>query len=117
MVKSGLEKTKLLIVLLAADLAFIVLHVLHVYTGLLPSSLYSLSRDRGFAEFFQYTKEFWLALLLLLLAIKQRRGLYGVFSLIFVYFLVDDYGEIHERLGELLSETFRFQPLLEAPDI
>jgi hypothetical protein len=91
---------------------FIVLHVLYTYTGVLESSLYSLLRDRGYAEFFQYTKELWVALLFVLLGIKHRRGLYGVFSLLFIYFLMDDYLEIHENLGRLLSELFRFQPVL-----
>lgn len=112
MVKSGLEKHKVLVVLLTSDIAFILLHILYVYTGLLPSSLYSLARDRGYAEFFQYTKQLWVVILLLLLGIKQRRGLYGVFSLLFLYFLVDDYGEIHENLGRLLAEVLRFGPRL-----
>lgn len=55
--KFDLEKDKLLFLLIFTDLAFVVLHILYVYTNLLSSSLYSLSRDRGFAEFFQYTKE------------------------------------------------------------
>jgi hypothetical protein len=108
--KFDLEKNKLLVVLLLTDLVFIILHVLHVDTGLLNDSLYSLSRDRGYAEFFQYSKEFWIAVLLLLMGIKQRRGLYTVFSFLFLYFLIDDSFEFHERFGAFLADLLHLQP-------
>jgi len=110
--KYGLEKYKLLILLVLADLVFVCLHVLYVNTDLLPTNLYSLSRDRGYAEFLQYTQESWLAALFLLLGFKQRQGLYFVFSFLFFYFLVDDSSEFHERFGEYLADFFAFQPAL-----
>lgn len=105
-----LEKNKLLALLLLTDLVFILLHILYSYTGLLPSSLYSLARDRGYAEFFQYAKELWIAILLLVLALKQRQELYFSFSVLFFYFLFDDAFEFHERLGELLADWLSLQP-------
>lgn len=108
--KFDLGKYKLLLLLLLADVAFIILHILYRYTDLLPDSLYSLSRDRGYAEFFQYTKELWIALLLLVVGIQQRRGLLVSFSLLFVYFLIDDSFELHEGMGNFLAEFFNFQP-------
>ena len=98
--------------MLLADLAFIILHIFHVFTGLLPSSLYSLSRDGGYSEFFQYTKELWIAVLFLALAIRQRKPLYLIFSFLFIYFLVDDSFEFHEQVGALLADTLHFQPVL-----
>jgi hypothetical protein len=107
-----LEKDKLLVLLLITDLIFILLHILNVYTGLLNSSYYLLYRDRGYAEFFQYTKELWIVVLFLFLAIKKKRGIFYVFSLLFTYLLVDDYFEVHERLGRLIAETLNFQGLM-----
>ncbi|MDW7755960.1 MAG: hypothetical protein SCH68_12435 [Brevefilum sp.] len=110
--KFDLEKDKLLVLLLITDLAFILLHILNVYTDLLNSSLYLLSRDRGFAEFFQYTKELWIAVMFLLLGIKKRRGIFYVFSLLFTYLMFDDSFEIHENLGRVIAETFQIQSWL-----
>jgi hypothetical protein len=109
--KFDFEKYKLLILFILADLSFIILHILHVYTGLLPDSLYSLSRDRGYAEFFQYTKELWIAVLFLALAIRQRKPVYLIFSFLFLYFLIDDSFEFHEQTGSLLAETLHLEPL------
>jgi hypothetical protein len=110
--KFELEKDKLLVLFIITDIVFVVLHFLYMNTDLLASNLYSLSLDRGYAEFFQYTKELWTALLLLILAIKKRRWLYLVFSSLFLYFLIDDSFEFHERFGELLADIFKFQPFL-----
>ncbi len=110
--KLDLQRHKLLFLLLLADFVFILLHCLYVYTDLLGTSLYSLSRDRGYAEFFQFTKELWIAVLFLILAVRQRRGLYYVFSLLFLYFLVDDSFEFHESFGEFLADIFNLLPAL-----
>jgi hypothetical protein len=110
--KFEIEKYKLLILLIFTDIVFVVMHILYLNTDLLPSSLYSLSRDRGYAEFFQYTKELWIAILLFLLGIKQRRALYCVFSFLFLYFLVDDSVEFHEGFGGQLVDFFNLQPAL-----
>jgi hypothetical protein len=109
--KLDLEKYKLLGLLIIADLSFIILHIFHVYTGWLPDSLYSLSRDRGYAEFFQYTKELWIAVLFLALAIQQRKPVYLIFSFLFLYFLIDDSFEFHEQTGALLADTLHLEPL------
>jgi hypothetical protein len=109
--KFDFEKYQLLALLFLADLSFIILHIFHVYTGLLPDSLYSLSRDRGYAEFFQYTKELWIAVLFLGLAIHQRKPVYLIFSFLFLYFLIDDSFEFHEQTGALLADTLHLEPL------
>jgi hypothetical protein len=108
--KFEFEKDKLLVLLLITDLAFILLHILNLYTVLLNSSLYMLTRDRGYAEFFQYTKELWIAVLFLILGIKRKQGIFYVFSLLFLYLLIDDSFEIHENLGQVIAEIFNFQP-------
>jgi hypothetical protein len=108
--KFDLENNKLLVLLVVTDLVFVLLHSLYRYTPLLPDSLYSLSRDRGYAEFFQYTKELWIAVLLLLLGVRQRQLLYFVFSALFIYFLIDDAMEFHERVGETLATFLNLGP-------
>jgi len=112
LMKFNFEKDLLLILLVTADLAFFVLHILYITTDLLTVSLYSLSRDRGYSEFFQYTKELWIAVLLLILGLRQRRLLYFVFSLLFVYFLLDDSLELHEQMGVFLADFLNLQPAL-----
>ena len=107
--KFDLEKDKLLILLLAGDLVFLLLHILHVFTLLLPVTYFSLSRDRSYAEFFQYTKEFWIAILLLILCLRQRKLIYLAFALLFLYFLIDDSFEVHEKFGLVMADLFGFQ--------
>jgi hypothetical protein len=109
--KLKLEDYKLLSLLFLVDLVFIFLHILHVFTPLLPENLYSLSQDRSYSEFFQFTKELWIAVLFFAALIKQRRLLYLAFSLLFAYFLVDDSFEFHEQVGALLADTLHLQPL------
>jgi hypothetical protein len=106
------EKDKLMILLLITDFVLIILHILNLYTGILNNRLYLLTRDRGYAEFFQYTKELWIAVLFLILGIKKKQGIFYVFSLLFIYLLIDDSFEIHENLGRLIAEIFNFQPWL-----
>lgn len=74
--------------------------------------MFSLTKDRGYGEFFQYTKELWIAVLFFLLGLKQRKSLYFIFSLLFLYFLIDDSFEFHERFGAFLAGFFSIQPLL-----
>jgi hypothetical protein len=108
--KLEFENDKLLILLVITDFVFIILHILNLYTGLLNSSLYLLTRDRGYAEFFQYTKELWIAVLFLILGIKKKQGIFYVFSLLFLYLLIDDSFEIHENLGRVIADILNIQP-------
>ena len=99
----------LLVLLLAGDLVFIILHLLHKFTPLLPSSLFSLTRDLGYAEYYQYCKELCIILLLLALAVRLRRLLYVTYAGLFVYFLLDDYFQIHETAGKSLANFVLLQ--------
>lgn len=104
--------TLFLLLLLSTDIVFIGLHIMHTHTGYLWNPNLSLEMDRGYAEVFQYIKEYWIALIFLYLAIKKRNLLYLTWSLLFGYLLLDDSFEIHERLGEKVSAYFNFPPLL-----
>lgn len=93
------ERHKLLILLILVDLAFIAIHILHKYSGLLPGYLFNIEYDNGYAEVFQYVKEFWIILLLLYLSIKRSKFLYFSWALIFCFFILDDAFQAHEKLG------------------
>lgn len=110
--KFSFQKYKFLLLLLITDIAFIILHILFLSTNLLDSPRFLITLDQGFAEFFQYTKELWIGILFLVLGIKSRKGLFYAFSLLFVYFLMDDSLSIHENLGKLLADLFRFESVL-----
>ena len=104
------NSNKLLIILVFADIVFIVLHTLHHDTGLLPSSLFSLAQERGYGEMYQYIKEFWIVVLLFILAITRLNFLYVAWALLFVYLLLDDSFQIHERGGVFLANYLNLEP-------
>jgi hypothetical protein len=115
--KFNLEKQNLLVLLIAGDFIFVILHLVHTYTILLPDNLFSLILDRGYAEFYQYMKEFWILLLLLLLGIRRRSILFFILSLLFLYFLIDDAFEVHERVGAFLAFNLNFEPRFGLRDV
>ena len=67
--------------------------------------------DLGYAEFYQYMKEYWIVILLLIIAYKRKKLIYFSWSLIFLYVLLDDSLKLHERIGVTISELLEFQPL------
>lgn len=93
------------LLLLAADALFILLGIGHAFTPYFADPSYSLSRDRGFAEIFQYVQEYWIVGLFLLLAVRNGWG-YGVWMLLFGYLLVDDSVRLHEQIGYALEGYF-----------
>ena len=99
--------SRLLMILVAADVVFIILHFL-MLTPLVENELFAVSRDFGYAEAFQYIKEFWIAGLLSLVALRTRGLGYIVWAMLFVYLLFDDAVMIHERLGASLADAFSF---------
>lgn len=102
---------KLLWLLFAADIFFILLHLVHKFSPYLPDSLYSLTRDGGYAEFYQYAKELWIILLLIGLARSQRKLLYVSFAGLFSFFLLDDYLQIHENAGWNLANYLQIKSI------
>jgi hypothetical protein len=106
------NSVKIFYLLLATDIAFFCLHLLLRckqlgYGGLcnkFGNQLYSINKDFGYAEFFQYIKEYWIVLLLGVLAWKNRSWLYSAWSSLFCYVLLDDAWGIHEKGGKLISD-------------
>jgi uncharacterized membrane protein len=104
------SSAKLFYLFLATDFAFIILHIIHISTDLITSDYFSIERERGYAELFQYIKEYWIALILVILAVKWRSLLCLIWSLLFSYLLLDDCIAIHEKLGGLISQQLAFSP-------
>jgi hypothetical protein len=101
---------RLLYLLLATDLVFIVLHLIHVYTSFAVNPSFSIGQERGYADIFQFVKEYWIVLLLGFLALRKKSILYLGWFLLFLYILLDDSLEIHEKLGEIISNKLAFLP-------
>ncbi len=93
------KRAKLLFMFLMADFVFILLHIGHKFTDYLPDYMYNIEYDGGYAEMFQYIKEFWIVLLLLYLALKKSKLLYLGWTLLFLFILIDDAFQIHESIG------------------
>ena len=105
------DPDKLLLLLVISDVVFVVLHTLHTYSGFFVGSWFSIGRERGFAESFQYLKEGWIVLMLLFLTLKQRILLYPAWCSLFAYVLADDFFGIHEQLGERLASHLGVLPM------
>lgn len=99
---------RLFCLFLVTDISFIIFHLIYEYTSLTKNYAFSLETDRGYAEIFQYIKEYWIALLLGFLAWRKHSLLYLSLSLLFLYLLVDDYAQIHEKMGLVISDKFGF---------
>lgn len=101
---------RLLAVLVAIDLCFVALYGINATTSLLHRSrLFAIQWDGGYPEWFQYTKEISIAVVLALVATVRRRSLYVVLSVMFLYLFADDFLLIHERAGIFLASTFGLQ--------
>lgn len=93
----------LLWLLIATDLAFCGIDLLHKYSPWASDWHFSIELDRSYAELFQYIKYLWLVLLLALLAFSRRAFLYLGWMLVFASLLTDDVFEVHEHVGTSLS--------------
>jgi hypothetical protein len=104
------ESTKFLFLLLIADFAFILIHIFYM-NHFISSRLFSLEKDFGYAEVYQYIKELWIVALLSTISIKRKHIIYFAWALLFTYFLFDDSLRIHELFGSRLVHHFHFQPM------
>ena len=103
--------TVLIVLLLVTDAGFIFLHIINKL-GFISSGYFRLTQDMGYAEVFQYIKEFWIACLLGIIALRHKAASYVIWSLIFLYLLADDSLSVHETGGGLLVEALNIQPAL-----
>ncbi len=99
-----------LLLLLAIDLAFVFLYFVIYLSDIVNNPLFSLEQDRGYPEIYQYMKAFSIVILLGLVLSKTRAIGYGVWSLLFLYLLLDDALGIHESFGNIVAVNLAFAP-------
>jgi hypothetical protein len=102
--------TLLLWLFLSADLIYIILHILYKTTTLLNSSYFSVKRDLGYSEFFQYMKFLWIIILLIYLVKRSKIWGFLAWAAVFLYFLADDAFQLHENVGEIIAGNLDFVP-------
>jgi len=103
---------KVLFLLLLADFAFMLLHIINII-GLVSNDIYSIDTDGSYAEVFQYIKEYWIVIILFILAIRRKQIIYFAWLSLFTYFLLDDSLRIHESFGIYLANYLEFQPMFQ----
>lgn len=105
---------QLFYLLILSDLVFILLHCL-VRLGIFERyyKILSLNIDQSMPEAFQYVKELWIVLLLIITYIKRKEAVYLIWTLLFTFFLIDDFAGIHENLGGIISKGTSFIPAMD----
>lgn len=101
-----------LVLLISADTAFVIVHLVHELPPFLGNSLYSLETDRGYSEIFQYVKTYWIVILLAVLWWRTRECVYVTWMLLFAYLLCDDTFQIHERGGDAIARHWGYENAL-----
>lgn len=96
--------------LLTVDAIFGVLHLIWCCTDVPLSQFFSVEKDRGFAEIYQYVKLFWASALLLAIFARVRAGIYFAWSAVMGYLLMDDALGLHELLGRMAVAHLNLQP-------
>ena len=91
-----------LLLLISADTAFIIVHFIHI-SGVSGNDLYSLKKDLGYSEVFQYLKAYWIVIMLAALWWRTREYVYATWMLLYAYLLCDDVFQIHERGGGAIA--------------
>ena len=96
------------LLLICADAGFTLLHLINVETGWLRGARISLEADGGAAEIFQYLKEFWVAVCMVVAFVSTRRAVYVSWALVFLFLLADDSLQLHENAGTWLGDLYAF---------
>jgi hypothetical protein len=102
--------TLLLWLFLSADLAYIILHILYKATPFLTSAYFSVQRDLGYSEFFQYMKFLWVIILLVYIVKRSNIRGFLAWAAVFLYFLADDAFQVHENVGGIIAGNLDFVP-------
>ncbi len=89
--------------LLAIDIVFMGLHSLKSL-GYINDPNFSVTKNFGYAESFQYLKAAFIAGCFIMLATKLKKPLFYCWAAVFTYILLDDSLELHEMAGYSLSE-------------
>lgn len=95
-----------LILLISIDLAFITTHIVYENLAIVEYDNFSLTKDRGYSEIFQYLKLGLTAICFGLLNFFRKRRIYAVWSLLCLILLLDDIFVLHEKVGKRLAIVF-----------
>lgn len=101
-----------LLLLISADTAFVIVHLVHELPPFLGNRLYSLETDRGYSEIFQYVKTYWIVIMLAALWWGTREYVYVTWMLLYAYLLGDDAFQIHERGGDAIARHWGYESAL-----
>jgi len=101
----------ILIILLCIDLVFILLHFLNSATPFLNHYKFSLCKDMGYPEIYQYLKWFCIMILLVYISVSRKSYSYVIWVLVFTYFLFDDALKIHERAASYMVRHLNLTPV------
>ncbi len=101
----------LLVILLFTDLVFVIMCGINAVFDW-GNELFFVGTDGGFAELYQYIKWFWIICLFVFISLRNRSLGYMVWSLFFLYFLLDDALMLHESYGETIAQHLSFIPPL-----
>lgn len=99
--------TGFLLLLLAIDFVFFVLHFLPLF-GVLNDPLFSLEVDGGHPEKYQYIKTFSIVVFLIMVSAKVRAFGYCAWAALFLYLLIDDALSVHESIGLHVATSLEF---------
>jgi hypothetical protein len=102
-----------LFLLLSADVIFMFMHVYYKLTHDMECSLFCLTTDRGYAEFFQYLKYSWIMILLAYIILITKTPQYLSWILLFAFFLLNDAFQLHRLFGSIFSRKFVFDPPMD----
>ncbi len=97
-----------LMLVFAGDLFYFVIHTYHVISD--RNLLFHIGTDGGYPEFYQYLKFFWIGILLVYYAFKQKSYGFLSWAFLFIFFLLDDSLQFHEGGGKIFAERFDFNP-------
>jgi len=100
----------LLLMLLGADLYFVVRHVRALDDG--EESLHFLDTPLGYPESFQTLQWLWCFGLVALIAVVLRRWAFAALLPLLAFFLLTDTFELHERFGRRLADALALEPVL-----
>lgn len=89
----------LLLLFLSGDFIYLLLHVVNSLSPSINSWLFNITIDYSYSEFYQYTKFFFITILLIRFSFRKEPLNYLILSSIFAYMLVDDSFEIHGNIG------------------
>jgi hypothetical protein len=105
------SSTWFLIFLLATDTMFIILGYSYGSIVGWDNSVFNIGREGGYAEIFQYFKEFGMVVFFFPFFLRCRHLITLGWQALLVYVFLDDSLQIHERLGEAIAQHFSILPM------